>query len=78
MDLYAPTAFALEFFASRLEESGVIVVDDYGFSTCPGIKRAVDLFLMEQRNWLSLHLLPGQIFLTKTNAHAPSTQNRSY
>lgn len=46
VDLYQPTRDSLAFFYPRMGEGGIIVVDDYGFSTCPGATRAVDEVLM--------------------------------
>lgn len=65
MDLYDPTAFALEFFDQRLLSGCVILVDDYGFLTCPGVKQAVDEFMSENTRYVGLHLLTGQYILTK-------------
>jgi len=42
VDLYEPTRDSLAFFLPRMAAGGVIVCDDYGFSTCPGATLAVD------------------------------------
>ena len=42
VDLYEPTRDSIAFFYSRLSEGGILLIDDYGFSTCPGATRAVD------------------------------------
>jgi O-methyltransferase len=42
MDLYEPTAGALDFIWPRLQPGGSVVVDDYGSADWPGIKKAVD------------------------------------
>lgn len=42
VDLYEPTKDSIEFFYERLEKWWVLVCDDYGFSTCPGAKLAMD------------------------------------
>lgn len=42
VDLYQPTRDSLDFFYPRMSEGGIVVVDDYGFSTCPGATRAAD------------------------------------
>lgn len=42
VDLYEPTRDAIEFFYPRLNEGAVLVVDDYGFTSCPGATRAVE------------------------------------
>jgi len=65
VDLYEPTLFGLDFFDKRLVEGGAIVVDDYGFTTCAGVKKAVDEFLHTHRDYFSLHLLTGQCLLVK-------------
>lgn len=65
MDLYEPTIYALEFFDKRLLPGGGIVVDDYGFLTCPGVKQAVDEFMKENTRYFGLHLLTGQYIITK-------------
>ncbi|MGG2329593.1 TylF/MycF/NovP-related O-methyltransferase, partial [Salmonella enterica] len=38
------TADALEFFWPRLSPGGMLVVDDYGIATCPGVRTAVEAF----------------------------------
>jgi len=55
VDLYQPTMDSLAFFYPRLSNSGVIVLDDYGFTTCPGAYKAVKTFMSENR--LSQHLI---------------------
>lgn len=44
VDLYQPTFDALSFFYERMNIGGLIICDDYGFSTCPGAKKAMDDF----------------------------------
>src|SRR4029078_2650154 len=45
VDVYQIKKVCLEFFVSTMVRGGTIVVDDYGFTTCQGAKRAVDEFL---------------------------------
>jgi O-methyltransferase len=45
VDLHDPSLAAMEFFYPRLVSGGIIVCDDYGQTTCPGAKRAVDSFM---------------------------------
>jgi len=45
VDLYRPTLDCLEYFAPRLAEGGIIVMDDYSALTCPGVSRATDEYL---------------------------------
>lgn len=41
VDLYQPTFDSVAFFYPRLVPGGIILLDDYGFLTCPGAKGAV-------------------------------------
>lgn len=65
VDIYEPTIFGLNFFDKRLAPGGVIIVDDYGFTTCPGVKKAVDEFIAATPGYFSLSLLTGQFLLVK-------------
>ena len=65
VDIYEPTRFALGFFDDRLVIGGILVIDDYGFATCPGIQRATDEFLQSHKNYLCVHLLTGQCIVIK-------------
>jgi predicted O-methyltransferase YrrM len=68
VDVYGPTKFALEHFAPRIEPGGAIIVDDYGFTTCPGVKHAVDEFVAENAGFQKFHLLTGQAILVRAVA----------
>lgn len=59
VDLFEPTLSSLEFFYPRMSPGGVIVCDDYGFSTCPGARKAMDEFF-ESRSDKVIHLTTGQ------------------
>ena len=48
VDLYEPTKASVEFFYPRLNPGGILVCDDYGFTTCPGATRAVDEYLLDK------------------------------
>ena len=61
MDIYAPTKAALEFIWPRLLPGGAIVLDDYGFWTTPGIKKAAVEFGLGRQIYLST----GQLVITK-------------
>ncbi|MFN8435244.1 MAG: TylF/MycF/NovP-related O-methyltransferase [Anaerolineales bacterium] len=65
MDIYEPTLFALQFFNDRMVHGGVILLDDYGFETCPGIERAANEFLSVNKNYFGTALLSGQYILVK-------------
>jgi O-methyltransferase len=60
VDWFAATDACLRFFGPRLAPGAVIVVDDYGFVTCPGAKRAVDEFVALNPAFRLIHLLTGQ------------------
>lgn len=65
VDVYPVTKFCLEFFASRTIPGSVIVVDDYGFITCKGAKKAVDEFVSSNSSFNLFHLLTGQALIQK-------------
>ncbi|WP_176487435.1 TylF/MycF/NovP-related O-methyltransferase [Candidatus Regiella insecticola] len=43
-DLYQPTLDGLNFFYTKLSPGGVILVDDFGNMSCPGVEKAVKEF----------------------------------
>jgi O-methyltransferase len=65
VDVYPTTRFCLDFFGPRMVPGGVIVMDDYGTTTCEGVKQAVDEFKASNPGFRVLHLLTGQAVLTK-------------
>lgn len=42
VDLYQPTLDSLSFFYERMNPGGIILCDDYGFTTCLGATKAVN------------------------------------
>jgi hypothetical protein len=48
-----------------LVPAGIILVDDYGFTTCKGSKEAVDSFVKGTGNFMKIHLLTGQCMLIR-------------
>ncbi len=42
IDLYRPTRDSLEFFYPRMNDGGIIIVDDFALCACPGATRAVE------------------------------------
>ncbi len=64
MDVYQPTADALPLAFELLAPRGIIVLDDYGFISCPGVKRATDEFL-KRVAVTSFHLMTGQMIIIK-------------
>jgi hypothetical protein len=65
VDIYKVTLECLEFFETSILIGGIIIVDDYGFKTCEGAKRAVDRFVDDRRNFLKYHLETGQCLLVR-------------
>jgi O-methyltransferase len=64
VDLYEPTRDSIEFFYYRLNPGGVMLLDDYGFKTCPGAKIAADEFFANKRE--KIVMLPtGQAFTVR-------------
>lgn len=48
VDLHQPTFDSVEFFYPRLSLGGILLCDDYGFTSCPGATEAVDSFLSDK------------------------------
>lgn len=71
VDLYEPTRDALEFFYPRLSSGGMLLLDDYGFSTCPGATRAVEEYTTRE-NLQVVGLPYGGGFLIKDRAFGPA------
>lgn len=69
VDLYEPTRDAIAFFYPRTVPGGIIVCDDYGFTTCPGATRAIDDF-MAQRPEEVIHSPTGQGIILKQGSMA--------
>lgn len=64
VDLHAPTRDSLEFFYPRTNPGGVIVCDDYGFTSCPGARAAMDAFFANRPEPV-VHLPTGQGIVIK-------------
>lgn len=64
VDLYQPTLASLEFFYDRLDTGGVILMDDYGFKSCPGARLAADDFFSNKPEQVMM-LPTGQAFVVK-------------
>lgn len=64
VDLHRPTLDSLEFFYDRMVRGGLLLMDDYGFNTCPGAKQAADEFFANRAE--PIVMLPtGQAFVIK-------------
>jgi len=55
VDLYKPTIDSLSFFYPRMSHKGVIILDDYGSSLCPGAHKAADEFMADKSEYI-IHL----------------------
>ena len=64
VDLYMPIKASLEFFFPQMVPGGMIVIDDYGFTSWPGVKQAVDEFCAFQHAPL-IRLTTGNAILLK-------------
>ncbi len=67
VDIYSATQDCLDFFSDRLLVGGVMIVDDYGSTTCEGCRQAVDEFVIQRHNFLKFHLETGQSLLVRTS-----------
>jgi O-methyltransferase len=65
VDLYQPTKDSLAFFYPRMTPGGVIVMDDYGLTSCPGAHSAAQEFMRDKPEKI-LHLPTGQGVILKT------------
>ncbi len=59
VDIYKSVKDSCEFFYPRLEKGGVMIFDDYGFSSCPGARKAVDEFFTDKAE-IPVYLPSGQ------------------
>ena len=58
VDLYQGTKDGLEWFYPRMVKRGVIMIHDYNFYDCPGVKKAVDEFCID--NQIGIVCLPDE------------------
>jgi len=65
VDLYRSVSDSLEFVWPRIAIGGVLIVDDYGFPSCPGARAAVDEFFVDQA-CVPLCLPTGQAIVFKS------------
>lgn len=73
VDLYEPTKQSIEFFYPRINHGGILLCDDYGFTTCPGATRAIDEFLNDKREKMISLCCGGGFFIKGTDTgHSPS------
>jgi len=66
VNLYVPTLFSLNFFDLHLEKGGIMIIDDFGGISCPGVMQAIDTFLSEKKDYCALNPLTEQYILFKS------------
>lgn len=66
VDLYQPTLDSLKFFYSRMTKGGIIICDDYGFTTCVGATQAINEFLLDKPEKM-ISISCGGGFMVKDN-----------
>lgn len=64
VDLYDPTYASVAFFYPRLQPGALMICDDYGVTTCPGARKAIDDFLADKPERAAL-LPTGQALVLK-------------
>ncbi len=64
VDLYQSAKDCCEYFYQRLVPGGVMIFDDYGFGTCPGVRQAVDEFFKHRHG--HFYMPTGQYVVVKT------------
>lgn len=65
-DTYLSTKVALDYFYDRLSVGGMILCHDYSSESCPGVKKAVDEFLIGKNEKL-IPLWHSQCLIIKNN-----------
>ena len=65
VDLYRSTLDSLRYISKMLSPGGLVVVDDYDFSKCPGVKPAVEEILASDPSLTKLDERQWQITLVK-------------
>lgn len=67
VDLNQPTLDSMAFFYPRMTAGGIILLDDYGFVSCPGVTAAIDQFLSDRPEPI-INLASGGAFILKQAA----------
>jgi len=66
VDLYQPIKDSIEFFYTRIDRNGLIIIDDYGYLQFPGAFKAVEEFVSKEK-CPCLRLPTGQAIIFKGN-----------
>jgi O-methyltransferase len=71
VDLYQPTLDSIEFFYPRTNKGGLILCDDYGFTSCPGATKAMNEFLQDKIEKVISLSGGGGFFIKGTQTSGP-------
>ncbi len=71
VDIHQPTRDCIAFFYPRMQTGGIVLCDDYGFTSCPGATRACDEFLADKPEKM-VSLCSGGGFFVKGCVTAPA------
>ncbi len=63
VDLFQPTLDGLTFFYERVNEGGIVLCDDYAWTTCPGATAAVNTFLKDKPERMLMLPAGGGFFI---------------
>ena len=63
-DIYFAIKSACEFFYPRMQPGGMLLFDDYGYSSCPGARAAVDEFFADKPE-VKVSMVTGQCSVQK-------------
>jgi O-methyltransferase len=72
VDIYDSVFSCCEYLYPRLTAGGIMIFDDYGFSSCPGARAAVDQWFADKAE-VPLVLATGQAVVCKLPAAEPTT-----
>jgi O-methyltransferase len=64
VDIYQSVLDGCDFVYQRLVPGGIVIFDDYGFPSCPGARKAVDMFFADKEEEV-LVLSTGQAIIIK-------------
>jgi len=67
LDVYSAIMAACQFFYPRMQAGGVMLFDDYGYSSCPGARTAVDEFFADKPE-VKICMITGQCSVQKLPA----------
>jgi O-methyltransferase len=64
LDIYSAIKSACEFFYPRMQPGGILLFDDYGYSSCPGARAAIDEFFADKPE-VKVAMVTGQCSVQK-------------